>query len=271
MKSISTGQFSAKSELTRFNIANRVHFGKNIVFGPNCKEVSIGYGSFIGNDLYIDVEYINIGEYTTIHHGCILHGKKTQIGHNCWIGHYTIIDSLGGDTRIGNNVGVGAHSQLWSHMKFGDTLAGCRWNSEGRLYLDDDVWLVGHSIVGPIHAKEKSMLLTGGVAVKDMEENSIYCGSPAVNLSNKFGLQFDSPSIDERLAGFSRLLSDFTAKTDASPKCFTIVKGAFDFSDDRTQFDISTRTYLPRRTDEEYHFIRYMLYDKAKWLPIGNT
>jgi len=105
-------------------MGGRVTLGKNVILGSACKKISIGYGSFIGNDVYIDVEELSIGEYTTIHHGSVVHGKKTSIGHNCWFGHYTIIDSLGGETRIGNNVGVGAHSQLWSHMKFGDVLNG---------------------------------------------------------------------------------------------------------------------------------------------------
>ncbi|ALO35131.1 hypothetical protein CMT41_10670 [Colwellia sp. MT41] len=86
------------------------------------------------------------------------------MGYNCWIAHYSIIGSLGGNNWLGHNVGVGAHSQLWSHMKFGDTLAGRQWHSEGEHILEDDVWLDGHSIVGPTLAKMNSMLLTGSVA-----------------------------------------------------------------------------------------------------------
>ena len=157
--------------------------------------------------IYIDVDYPTIGDYTTIHDDPIVHGVKTSIGHNCWFGHYTIIDSLGGDTRIGNNVGVGAHSQLWSHMKFGDILNGCLWNSSSSLVLEDDVWLVGHSIVGPIHAKEKSMVMTGSVAVKNMENNQIYAGSPAKNVSDKFGPQFEKVEHEEKCRRFKALRS----------------------------------------------------------------
>lgn len=259
--------FEVRSEKIVLKIDESVRFGKNVVFGANCRNVEIGFGSFIGDDIYIDVEELRIGEYTTIHHGSILHGKKTSIGHNCWFGHYTIIDSLGGDTRIGNNVGVGAHSQLWSHMKFGDMLNGCRWNSAGRLYLDDDVWLVGHSIVGPIHAKSKAMLMTGSVATKDMEENCIYAGSPAVNLSVKLGGQFEERSVEEKTSKFQELIASFCEKNNVDPEAFVIVD-KFDPSSTRTQFNVRDRTYMPTRSEDERSFIKFMLYDKAKWIPI---
>lgn len=249
-----------------FNIDKRVTIGQNVTIGPNCKKISIGYGSFIGRDIYIDVQELTIGEYTTIHHGSIIHGIKTEIGHNCWFGHYTIIDSLGGNTQIKNNVGVGAHSQLWSHMKFGDTLEGCRWNSSGSLILEDDVWLVGHSIVGPIHAHPKSMLMTGGVATKDMLENHIYAGSPASDLTQKLGHQFKSIDPEIKLARFEDLKIQFTEKTGIDCKQFVAVD-SFTKSTTQTEFNIFNRTYRPRRTDDEHMFIKFMLYDKAKFIP----
>lgn len=251
-------------------LSKNIIIGKNVVLGSRCKEVKIGFGSFIGNDVYIDVDYLEIGEYTTIHHGSIIHGLNTKIGHNCWFGQYTIIDSLGGDTRIGNNVGVGAHSQLWSHMKFGDTLNGCRWNSASRLYLDDDVWLVGHSIVGPIHAKAKSMLMTGSVAVKDMEENCVYSGSPAKDLTNKFGPQFEYVSDDTKLHRFLGLRSEFCAAHDIGANNFLVVDR---FSNDIhvTQFNVRERLYRPIRSAIEFGFIKFMLYDKAKWIPMNEV
>lgn len=246
-----------------------VHIGSGVVLGSRCQLVEIGYGCFVGNDIYIDVDELIIGDYTTIHHGSVLHGIKTQIGHNCWFGHYTIIDSLGGDTRIGNNVGVGAHSQLWSHMKFGDTLNGCRWNSSGALLLDDDVWLVGQCIVGPIHAKPRAMLMTGGVATKDLEENNIYAGAPAVNVSEKLGTQFAEIPLEERIKRFKKLRREFCETRSVAENNFEIVE-SFSNRPGVTQFNVKERTYCPARTHIEHDFIKYMLYDKAKWIPVAH-
>lgn len=254
---------------TIIKLSENISIGNNVALGPNCKEIKIGFGCFIGNDVYIDLDHLEIGDYTTIHHGSIIHGINTKIGHNCWFGHYTIIDSLGGDTKIGNNVGVGAHSQLWSHMKFGDTLNGCRWNSSSRLHIDDDVWLVGHCIVGPIHAKEKSMLMTGGVAVKDMEENNIYAGSPAQNVTEKFGPQFDTISYEEKLRRFFILRAKFCKEENIHESSFEVVE-EYSEKPNITQFNIRERSYRPNRSSAEYKFIKFMLYEKAKWLPILN-
>ncbi|MCP4935877.1 MAG: hypothetical protein GY927_17125, partial [bacterium] len=242
--------YTQKNPDSQINIDDRTTIGDNVIFGPSCKIVTVGHGCFLGRDLYIDVEELTIGDYTTIHHGSILNGIKTSIGHNCWFGHYCIIDSLGGQTQIGNNVGAGAHSQLWSHMKFGDVLAGCRWKSSGALILEDDVWLVGHSITGPIHAAKRSMLMTGSVAVKNMEENHIYSGSPAKDVTAHLGLQFDDPDLVERSKNFEALKAQYTFETGHRADAFINVTDFAPVDDQVTQFNLMDRTYWPRYSQD---------------------
>ena len=261
--------YTQKNKESKIEIGGMVRFGENVVFGPNCKEVSIGFGSTIGRDIYIDCEYLTIGEYTTIHHGSIIHGLNCSIGHNCWFGHYTIIDSVGNNTEIGNNVGVGAHSQLWSHMKFGDVLAGCRWNSSGSLVLKDDVWLVGHSITGPITAEAKSMLMVGSVAVKDMKANRIYADSPAVDVSDRLGSQFSEITYEEKLAMFKEYLEAFRL-SGGEVSNFKVIEQFSEgmHQNNYTQFNLNTRMYAPTYSENEARFIKSMLYEKAKFLPV---
>lgn len=110
------------NEQVEIYIDEQVKIGENVIIGAQCKKISIGYGSFIGDNVYIDTAEVEIGEYTTIHKNCTIHGYKgITIGQNC------ILDCIAG-TYIGNNVGIGAYSQIWSHMKFGDMLEGCKWN-----------------------------------------------------------------------------------------------------------------------------------------------
>ena len=250
------------------SIGDRTTWGSDVVLGPNCRRIEIGHGCFFGRDIYIDVEELSIGDYTTIHHGSVLHGNSCRIGHNCWIGHYTILDALGSELTIGNNVGVGAHSQLWSHMKFGDVLEGCRWNARSQLVIEDDVWFVGHCIVTPIRAHEKSMLHVGGVAVKDMLPNISYAGSPAKDVTEKLGPQFDE---DVSLASKEELFDSYIEEFASSGHAVDFIRACRAFPEERetslTYFNIAERSYIPRYSEDEHAFMKFLLYEKAKFVP----
>lgn len=264
-------RFTARTGLVRFDIADRVDFGRGVVFGPSCRAIHIGFGSVIGDDVYLDAPEIVVGDYCKLHRGCLLHGyQPLTIGHNCWIGQNSIIDSIGRAT-IGNNVGVGAQSQLWSHIKFGDTLSGCRWNSDRPLVVEDDVWFVGHCIVSPILARRRSMLLVGGVATRDMEENHVYAGSPARDITDKVGPQFaevSSSEVDER---FTALIAQFRSETGITEAGFRITVAdtltGRASSPGETVFCLHERTYLPARSEPEFRLMRFLLYDRAKFVP----
>jgi acetyltransferase-like isoleucine patch superfamily enzyme len=254
---------------TQIIVQPKVSFGDNITIGKNTKVVEIGYGSFLGNNIYIDIPELSIGEYTTIHHSTTMHGYKyIRIGHNVWIGQFCIIDGIGG-TTIGNNVGVGAHSQLWSHMKFGDITAGCRWNITKNLMVKDDVWFVGHCIVSPITAEYKSMLMLGGVITSDMKENHIYGGVPAKDLTEDLGTQFkENCSIEHRLETFLNFLYDYEKR--GNDISFVQIKEKLDdeyVQGKYTLFSLEERSYIPNRSEEEYRLMKYLLYEKAKFIP----
>ena len=256
------------SEHLELDVAPQVKWGTGVVLGPNCREVRIGFGCFVGNDIYIDVERLTLGDYVTIHHGGVVHGKRCAIGHNCWIGHYTILDSLGGRLAIGNNVGIGAHSQIWSHMKFGDVLAGCRWQSHGETILEDDVWLVGHCVVAPIRAAERSMLMVGGVAVRDMAANRVYAGTPAKDVTERMGPQFrDEVPYEERAAVFAAYLEEFAAQGHDVSFVRYAPQLPAESADRHTWFGLQSRTYRPRYTDDEHRLMKFLLYDRAKFVP----
>lgn len=255
-----------------FSISSQATIHESVVFGPNCSEVAIGHGVRIGRDVYIDVKHLTIGDYVTIHHGTVLHGERVSIGHNCWIGHYCILDGHGGSLTIGNNVGVGAQSQLWSHMKFGDVLAGCRWNQMKALTLEDDVWLVGHCIVTPITAKRRSMLMVGSTATRDMEENHVYAGSPARDRTDVFGPQFADPDPVAITRGFEALVGEY-ALQGADTGFIQVWEEEWPQSppEGRTLFSPLRRVYFPRYTSEETDFMRFLLYDRAKFTPLGSS
>ena len=250
-----------------------LNLGKNVIIHPSAilrgvngkaKKMSIGDNSYIGQDVQIICDEFSIGDYSKVHHHTNIHGYlPCAIGHNAWIGQYSIIDSIGGMT-IGNNCGIGAHSQLWSHIKYGDTLEGCRFLSEKAMNIGDDVWFVGHCIVSPITAEDKSMAMAGSVVTKDMKLNTIYAGAPATEISTKIGGQFIEVTDTDKLKKMQQYLSSF-GESDKIKIVST--KNEVDFENDKTYFVVKERKYKKTLSEIEIAFMNFLLPAKAKFTP----
>jgi acetyltransferase-like isoleucine patch superfamily enzyme len=231
---------------------------ERIVIGDNC---------YIGDSVQIICDDFKLGDYSKIQHHTNVHGyKPCHIGHNAWIGQYTIIDSIGG-TYIGNNCGIGAHSQLWSHIKYGDTLEGCKFLSESELRVGNDVWFVGHCIVSPITAQDKSMALVGSVVTRNMDYNTVYAGSPAKSISDKVGGQFADVAPETKFDKMQEYLKEF-ANTSGRVKV-VMNKTEVNFEDDISYFCINERQYKKTLSEEEVGFMKFLLPAKAKFTPFG--
>ena len=256
--------------------ADELYVGKGTFISPtaiirgingNEKKIILGDNCYIGDGVQIICDEFSLGDYCKIHHHTNIHGYlPCAIGHNAWIGQYSIIDSIGG-VNIGNNCGIGAHSQLWSHIKFGDTLEGCRFLSEKRMNIGNDVWFVGHCIVSPIDAQDKSMAMVGSVVTKDMHYNEIYAGSPAKSISDKIGFQFNEISIENKLDKMVKYLQEWNHKSEKIKIVMTIED--IDLNNEEfTFFNITNRTYTKRNSPEEISFMNFLLPAKAKFVPL---
>lgn len=249
----------------------RIICKKKITFGPMCKKIQIGFGSYIGNDVYIDVPELIIGDYTLIHNHTIIHGyKNCYIGHNCFVAAHTLIDSIGG-VVIGNNVGMSG--KYYSHIKYGDVLAGSRFNKDNPLIIDDDVWFCGWCLCSPIHAESKSMALMGSVITKDMKSNHIYAGNPAIDITDKIGGgQFKEKSLSEKKIEFLHHYVSFLKSNNLDIKDFEAIVvddlSGVNSNDKITYFNVDGRRYKPSRSKLEYMFIKYLLPEKGKFCPI---
>jgi len=249
--------------------ADEIILGQNVIISPkatirgvqgNAKKIIIGDNTYIGDDVQIILDEFEIGDYCKIQHHTNIHGyKPVKIGHNAWIGQYTIIDGIGGVT-IGNNCGIGAHSQLWSHIRYGDPLYGCNYNTTSPLEVEDDVWFVGHCIVSPILAKSKSMALAGSVVTKNMEENRIYGGSPAKDLTDKISPQYTPLTLSQKWNIINQL---------EVPKQIRFIEddSQVDNEDNISYFNINTRTYSKKRTEVEVSFMKYLQAKLIKFVP----
>lgn len=256
--------------------ADTLVMGRGVVLHPSVQicgpsgqpatRVEIGDNCYIGQGVQIRCSEFAIGDYSRVHHQTTIHGyKPCIIGHNAWIGQQCIIDSIGG-MFIGNNCGVGAHSQLWSHIKYGDTLAGCRFKSEKPMEIGKDVWFVGHCIVSPIVAADRAMAMAGSVVTRDMQANTIYAGVPASEISSKIGPQF----VDVPLGRQIDQLRQY-AKDAGVGDAVVIVEQLDDALPYKTSgksvFIVARRTYLKVQTPEEVAFMQYLLPDRAKFTP----
>lgn len=249
--------------------AENIILGNNVVISDSAiirglngkaKNVIIGDNTYIGDNVQIIIDDIQIGDYCKIHHHTNMHGyKPLTIGHNAWIGQGTIIDSIGG-TTIGNNCGIGAYSQLWSHIRYGDPLIGCNYESSKPLNIGNDVWFVGHCVVSPITAHDRSMALVGSIITKDMEENHIYGGSPANDLTNKIKPQYTDITIQQK----RDILNTFNIPTDV--KIIEEWNDSLDY-DNITYFNIVDRTYNKRQTTNEVNFMKQLQSKLIKFTP----
>lgn len=256
-----------KSVSDRIKSLKKLTLGRDVTLGPLVNTINAGFGCSIGDDVYINLPSLTLGDYVTIERGTTIQGYNScSIGHNVYIGEYSIIDTIGG-VGIGNNVGVGAQSQLLSHQKFGDRTFGCRWFSKDPLTIGDDVWFVGHCIVSSITAEEKSMALAGSVVTEEMKYNRVYAGVPAKDITDISGPQFnENIGLKESQKRFMSFLIEYESY--GNSLSFMKITDNFDeIEDDLTLFNIKERLYLPRRTEREYNLMMYLLYDKAKFLP----
>lgn len=257
-----------KAEEFKIGFGSFVHPSAQIC-GPDgglAKQIIIGDNTYIGERVQIRCNEFEIGDYGKIHHDTNVHGAQPcKIGHNFWCGQFSILDCTGG-LSIGNNVGVGAHSQLWSHIKYGDTLAGCLFNQAKPLIVEDDVWFVGHCVVSPITAKTMSMALAGSVVTKDMLPNQVYAGTPAKLLEDK--KQFEPIDYGKRLERMWFYLNDFMINNDTIGPPLRICIWPEEIEDrSKTWFVISERKYLKQGTQREIAFMKYLLPEKAKFVP----
>ncbi len=241
--------------------------------GDEPKSFTFGDNVFIGEEVKIIGNQVTILDYTKIHnHTFIFAPFPITIGHNCWIGQNVILNAEA-ELRLGNNVCIAAYTQLWTHIKFGDTLEGCRFNSTRPMVIEDDVWIAGQCVVAPIHAHKKSMALAGSVVLNDMLENRIYAGVPAVDLTHKLGPQFEEVPAETKFTKMNEYLDDFLAGLgQARNHDIEVVNGYPEQPDPgRTYFNVADRTYTKRNTEIERNFMHYLLPEKAKFIPFSGA
>jgi len=275
------GVLVTESNYNQFINAKKVELGINVhieegtyigAIGGKADYVLLGDNVYIGKDCTILLPVFTLGDYCTIHRQCRISGYNCcNIGHNFWMDQNCIINCTDKVT-IGNNVGIGAYSQLWSHIKFGDVMEGCRFNSTKPMVIGDDVWFVGHCIVAPIKAATRSMALIGSVITGDMKENHIYGGTPATDLTEKLGTQFANRTIEQKMGWIQNQFKEFCISHPDAVNQIKIVDKINNtdlIESNSSIFEVSSRTYIKRRNELEISFMKFLL-PLSKFIPKGD-
>jgi acetyltransferase-like isoleucine patch superfamily enzyme len=245
--------------------ADEVHVGRGVVIedgvlitgkGGPARKVVLGDFCFVGRQTRINVPEFRLGDYSKLHAFSFAHGDMPmQIGRNCWIGGNVVLDSIGG-LDVDDNVGIGAHSQVWTHIQFGDIVEGCRFFSRKYMRLEKDAWFVGHCVVSPVSVGEKSMAMVGSVVTTDMLPNHIYAGVPARDVTEKLGLQFDTRSIEQKAMRLQELIDAFVRDHPHYREQLMVIKSPDEIRQGVCCFDVSRRTYTKTYSQAEVAFLK---------------
>lgn len=245
--------------------AREVRIGRGVVVesgayiggrGAPADRVVLGDFAYVGREARILAPEFWLGDYSKLHAFSFVHGElPTRIGRNCWFGGNVVLDSLGG-LDIDDNVGVGAQSQIWTHIQFGDIVQGCRFHSRRYVYIPSDVWFVGHCIVSPVAIGERAMALVGSVITKDMMADHVYAGVPAVDVTDKTGPQFDKISTSQKIEILSKLIEDYERERPDHSGRLHACSSIPEQTNDKTYFDVRGRVYNKRLAPAEVAFLR---------------
>jgi hypothetical protein len=106
------------------------------------------------------------------------------------------------------------------------------------------------------------MALVGSVITKDMEENHIYGGSPAKDLTEKIPPQFTPLNIEEK----RKIMSQFSLS-----KNIVLIEDDSQIKDNNiTYFNIVNRKYTKRGTPEEFKFMKELQEKLIKFVPYAH-
>jgi acetyltransferase-like isoleucine patch superfamily enzyme len=273
-------------------LGNYNYIGKNVVIsgfkGALDTRIIIGDCNYIHDNtrILIGEDGLVVGDWNVFHNSMLVMGQKEMsIGHNCWFGQNTILDSTAG-LFIGSGVRVGLYSQIWTHVASGELIEGCSLFKEEPTIIEDEVWLVGSCNVGlGIRIGKRAICMNGSLITKNVRANSVVRGSPAKEVE---GLSFYKEiSIKEKLSMMNGWILDFIAlnnKNDYSIEknnssvaisnnhgerlIFSMEEYSESMIDDKvTFFDLKLKKYTKKLTALERSFYRFIYDHKARFLP----
>lgn len=190
-------------------------------------------------------------------------GGEAYIGHCGWFAPRCVMDPTGG-FYVERGFAAGHETHLWSHIRAGDTLQGCRFLKYGSFRADADVWFVGRATAMPVVCGARSIAMTSATVTGNMSPNRIYAGTPSIDVTDRLG----GPPYTARTE--DEIRADFEIRVEAFAELMRRRRSvpAADVLWVASQFDPVKRTYAKTNGFLEVEFMRYLL-PEAKFFPEG--
>jgi len=159
----------------------------------------IGKEVFIHPEARIDVDYLEIGDFSKINKGVIIRGRKVIIGREAWLdegarigggraelgslqtgdflhlGRNTLIN-IACDVRIGHEVGM--NGNIFTHGAYLNRLAGFPYQV-GKVTIGNEVWLPKADILPNVTIGSCTVVAAGSLVNRDLPSGCFAGGVPA--------------------------------------------------------------------------------------------
>lgn len=273
---------------SRIEDGTKIHALKGVM-----ESFSMGDESVLGFNSQVMVPVFKMGDYTRIFNSSLCSGyKPLTLGHNCWVGQGSILNSAETLT-IGNNVRMGS-VQIWTHVASGELLEGCKFYSEMAVVIEDNVWLMGfgHTVSPGVTIARNTIVMSGSVVSKSTEAFHTYSGVPAVDVTDKLN-GWSNPTLDEKFKMLKGFVQEFVKDhPEHSTRIFCLESeaGIEEFLDKKEPsliflkeahnvntfiktshsiFDLQSKTYSKKRTDIEIDWMKFSIGYRARFIPIS--
>ncbi len=215
------GQHIGKGSKIKFGsliLSTSVNIGSEVKIGPFCfikaEQLFIDDHSSIKSFSIISTRIVKLKKYVHIAPLSIINSEftensKIEIGDHSRIFPYCWLDT-GEGIFIGNNVGVGGHTLIFTHGIWPDYIDGGPV-SFGPVTLKDNIWLPWRIFILPnVEIGENSIIGANSLVNKSFPKNVLIGGSPAKiikeNISTVISAEEKIRRVREIFKGFSEYL-----------------------------------------------------------------
>jgi len=131
------------------------------------------------SDRWEKAKFLGFGDRTSMYDECLVIGD-VQVGSDCWVGPYTILDGSGG-LKILDNVTVSSGVHIYTHDSIEKTLTSGLLNiSYNSVKIMNNVYIGANSIINKgVTISQFSVIAANSFVNKDVPANTIVGGTPA--------------------------------------------------------------------------------------------